>query len=55
MRECPSCGVDGDDRAHICPICGYEFPQQKSWPRRIAFVLLLLIAYVIVRLVVNYF
>lgn len=26
MRECPSCGLDVDAEADVCPMCGYEFP-----------------------------
>ena len=25
-KECPSCAMEVDTKAEICPICGYEFP-----------------------------
>ncbi|GIV58604.1 MAG: zinc ribbon domain-containing protein [Bacteroidetes bacterium] len=29
QRECPSCALDVDAAAEVCPYCGYEFPVQK--------------------------
>lgn len=54
MRECPSCAVDVEDNLSVCPVCGYEFPQKKSWPRWIAFILLLLSGYVTLRILLSY-
>ena len=28
-RECPSCGLEVDTDADVCPYCGYEFPDYK--------------------------
>ncbi len=28
-KECPSCAMEIDNAEKICPICGYEFPQQN--------------------------
>jgi RNA polymerase subunit RPABC4/transcription elongation factor Spt4 len=29
-KECPNCAVEIDNDKTVCPICQYEFPQQKS-------------------------
>ncbi|HEX6981334.1 MAG TPA: zinc ribbon domain-containing protein [Balneolaceae bacterium] len=29
-KECPSCAVEVDADAEVCPICGYEFPRQST-------------------------
>ena len=45
-RECPSCALeyDASDDPDVCPYCGYEFPEQKSYVPWVAilFVLLML-------------
>lgn len=45
-RECPSCALEYDaaDDPDVCPYCGYEFPEQKSYVPWVAllFVLLML-------------
>lgn len=28
-RECPSCAMEVDAGAEVCPVCGYEFPAPK--------------------------
>ena len=30
MRECPSCGLEADADAEVCPYCGYEFPESRT-------------------------
>lgn len=30
MRECPSCGLEVDAEAEVCPYCGYEFPESGA-------------------------
>ena len=29
-KECPGCAMEIDADETVCPICQYEFPQQKS-------------------------
>ncbi|HRI77965.1 MAG TPA: hypothetical protein PLR06_00390 [Cyclobacteriaceae bacterium] len=29
-KECPSCAMDIDRDAAVCPICNYEFQSQQS-------------------------
>lgn len=53
QKECPSCAVEVAQNADVCPICGYEFPQRKSWPRWIAVVILILIAIAVLRMLSN--
>jgi predicted amidophosphoribosyltransferase len=28
-KECPGCAMETDSRDEVCPICGYEFPEQS--------------------------
>lgn len=42
-RECPSCALEVDRSADVCPYCGYEFPEQKSGVSIVAWVLVLLL------------
>ncbi|MEX0928180.1 MAG: hypothetical protein WD266_08195 [Balneolales bacterium] len=42
-KECPSCAIDVDAKREICPICGYEFPEQKSWPSYVIWVMIILL------------
>lgn len=30
MRECPSCGLEVEAEAEVCPYCGYEFPESRT-------------------------
>ncbi|WP_157963166.1 hypothetical protein [Algoriphagus litoralis] len=30
-KECPSCAMEIDSKASVCPICKFEFPQRKPW------------------------
>ena len=54
-KECPSCAVEIQQNEVVCPICGYEFPQRKSWPRWIAALVLILILIVFIRMLINNF
>ncbi len=45
VRECPSCALDVDTDAEVCPYCNYEFPQQKSSRKAMAWVMALLLAW----------
>lgn len=53
-KECPSCAVEIQQHEEVCPICGYEFPTRKTWPRWIAIVILILLAIAVFRLLTNY-
>ncbi|MEX0772726.1 MAG: zinc ribbon domain-containing protein [Balneolales bacterium] len=41
-KECPSCAVEIDDDREVCPICGYEFPEQKGWVSTVIWVMIIL-------------
>lgn len=30
-KECPSCAMEIDEKAEICPICKFEFPKRAPW------------------------
>lgn len=46
-RECPSCAVEVDKDAEVCPICGYEFPtENKLWRGIVWIVAVLLLLYI---------
>lgn len=40
-RECPSCAMSVDEKATVCPICGYEFPVKNKGFVIIAIILLI--------------
>ena len=45
-KECPSCAMEIDAKADVCPICQYEFPKQSRvsvWVAVVLIVLLLLL------------
>ena len=50
-KECSSCAMEVDTAVETCPICGYEFPQQKSSIKWIALAMLILFAYPLIRLI----
>jgi RNA polymerase subunit RPABC4/transcription elongation factor Spt4 len=29
-KECPSCAMEIDSKSKLCPVCGYEFPQNTG-------------------------
>ena len=42
-KECPSCAMELDRDAEVCPICSYEFPSKGgSYYQWIAIVLVIL-------------
>jgi hypothetical protein len=53
MIECPSCAVKVEKKNDVCPICGYEFPQQKSNVKYVVLVLVILFSYPLIRLLMN--
>lgn len=42
-RECPGCAMEVDADAKVCPICGYEFPQQSTGVQIMAWVMAILL------------
>jgi len=42
-KECPSCALDVDADAEVCPYCGYEYPVQKPAIRYAAVLMVLLL------------
>lgn len=52
-KECPSCAMEIDAKNQRCPICGYEFPQQKTSIKWIAVLLIVLFTYPLIRLVLR--
>ena len=43
VKECPSCALDVERDAELCPYCHYEFPQQKSTTKAMAWIMALLL------------
>ncbi len=54
-KECPSCAMEIDKQEQACPICGYEFPQQKSSLFWVALLMLILFSYPLIRLLLSLF
>jgi RNA polymerase subunit RPABC4/transcription elongation factor Spt4 len=42
-KECPSCAMEIDTDAAVCPVCGYEFPRKNRGYTWIAILLAILI------------
>ena len=55
LKECPSCAMDIDKSAEECPICGYEFPKQRSYFKWVAVLLVILFLYPLIRLLLRLF
>jgi RNA polymerase subunit RPABC4/transcription elongation factor Spt4 len=43
-KECPSCAMEIDSDANVCPICAYEFPETKFPLKWIALILAIIVA-----------
>ncbi|SHK28151.1 zinc ribbon domain-containing protein [Rhodothermus profundi] len=44
MRECPACALPvADEKASVCPYCGYEFPTAAPGQRVVAWLMILLL------------
>ncbi|WP_186756867.1 hypothetical protein [Echinicola salinicaeni] len=41
-RECPSCAMEVDAKADLCPICKYEFPKNSPIIQIVAILLVIL-------------
>ena len=52
-KECPSCAVDIDSKETVCPVCGYEFPGQRSFLKPVALLLLILFAWPLLKWIWN--
>lgn len=50
-RECPSCALEVDAEAEVCPYCNYEFPVQKRSVMTMAVVMALLLAWPLFKLI----
>ncbi|WP_111393088.1 MULTISPECIES: zinc ribbon domain-containing protein [Algoriphagus] len=48
-KECPSCAMEVDANAKVCPICQFEFPKRSSWITWMAIFLVIiwLLSYII--------
>ena len=40
-KECPSCAMEVSEESKVCPICEYEFPQQKAIYQYVAILLVI--------------
>lgn len=51
-KECPSCAMEIDANAKVCPICQYEFAEYSSGMKWVAILLIaLILGYLLFRLV----
>ncbi|AGA80052.1 hypothetical protein [Echinicola vietnamensis] len=41
-KECPSCAMEVDAKAKVCPICQFEFPQRSPIIQWVAILLAIL-------------
>ncbi len=42
-KECPGCAMETDIRDDVCPICGYEFPEEPKSMKIAVWVFILLV------------
>ena len=45
LKECPSCALEVEAAADVCPYCGYEFPEHRSGLKWAAILMALLMAW----------
>jgi hypothetical protein len=50
LKECPSCALDVEAAAEVCPYCQYEFPRQRSTVKALAWLMALLLIWPLVKL-----
>lgn len=41
-KECPSCGLEVEERSTQCMYCGYEFPRTGAGRKLVAYILIAL-------------
>jgi len=47
-KECPSCAMEIDASAKVCPVCSYQFPEQPRSLRWIAVLLaIIMLGYIL--------
>jgi len=42
-KECPGCAIEVDKKEEICPVCGYEFPEQPKSVKIAAILMVILL------------
>jgi len=42
-KECPGCAMEVNADAEVCPICGYEFPQQSKAMQVLVWIMIILL------------
>lgn len=47
-KECPSCAMNIDADAEVCPICQYEFPKTNKGLQIIAIILIIVVMYFLI-------
>ena len=55
QKECPSCALEVDATAEVCPYCEYECPKQRSSLKWAAILLALLLVWPVVNLIMRLF
>lgn len=50
-RECPSCALEIDANADVCPYCGYDLPRENQSWKIVAVIVAILLIWPIVRLI----
>jgi hypothetical protein len=46
-KECPSCAMNIEETARVCPICGYEFPAKPGGLKFLAIALAMMFLFYI--------
>lgn len=47
-KECPSCALQVDASADVCPYCDYEFPQRSTGVKTMAWLFALLMLWPVI-------
>jgi len=42
-KECPSCGIEIDNKETICPVCQYEFPIKRNYHIKVTALIFIII------------
>ncbi len=51
MQECPSCALDVESTAEVCPYCAYEFPRQSRSRTLMAWIMAVLLIWPLFELI----